>query len=139
MSRQPLAAVPSRRRTRAGRRTWTEWFSPWQPQRDVEVSGVLTAPRIEIPCGVHIHLRADLRLQTVGPLVMQELPKLILPRIPRPSHLLVLRSQSYVELAGQRYDAPQEIVVSTWSRDGAGMPIRILILPHAQVARREAA
>jgi hypothetical protein len=139
MSRHAIAAWPARKPSRSRRRTWTEWFSAWQPERDVTLTGVLTAPRIEIPRGVQLHLTGDLRLQATGPLVMAELPKLVVPRIPRPSHLLILRSQSYVELDGQRYEGPQEIVVSTWTRDGAGMPIRILIQPYYQAAGRKAA
>jgi hypothetical protein len=141
MSRHPIAALLARKRahSRSKRRTWTEWFSAWQPERDVTVTGVLTAPAIEIPRGVHLHVAGDLRLQATGPLVMAELPKLVVPRVPRPSHLLILRSRSYVELDGQRYAEPQEIVVSTWTRHGAGMPIRILIQPYYQAAGRKAA
>jgi hypothetical protein len=106
-----------------------ELFTPWRPERDVELTGVVRAPGIEIPEGVVLGVAGDLRLESSGPIVVAEAPRLIRPRIPRPSHLLVLRAEDWVEYAGRRYDEPTEVLVSTWERQRAGMPIRILIHP----------
>jgi hypothetical protein len=137
MTNHPLTSSAARLRPSRDSKTLehrVELFTPWCPERDVELTGVVRAPGIEIPEGVVLGVAGDLRLESAGPIVMAEAPRLIRPRIPRPSHLLVLRAEDWVEFAGRRYDEPAEILVSTWERQRAGMPIRILIHPWQQAA-----